>query len=368
MLSARWRTIARPRPVPPWRGCAPCPPGRSARRSGAGARPAMPGPSSRTSRAARPPSVLQRRTSTLPSRRACTSRRCRRGSPGSGAAVRSRSRLRADPASSRGDASLAWTRRGCPARRRTSWRRSPGRHALPARRALPRLEAGQLEQVSHQRRHPLGVDRILPRNRCGFAGSFSAPSSSASTNAADRRERSAQLVGRVGHEVAADLLHAASVGDVVEGDHGAVRGALHRRGKGPPTSDVAPGGGALTWTSASRRSPGAQDLLDQRRRPRAAGPPPGSDGPRGGGGRARGAGSRWPGARSPVVHAPAAPRPSTKGWRRRARARARPRSSRSCSLLRRLVRGSAPARRSRPAGRRATAPRGRRRRTGARSP
>ena len=129
-----------------------------------------------------------------------------------------------------------------------------GRHALAARGPLAGLQAGQLEQVAHQGRHPLRVDADLAQEALGVRRLVQRAVLERLDEPADRGERRAQLVRRVGHEVAADLLHAPAVGDVVEGDHRPVRGALHARETARPTSAYTRRRW-WTWTSASRRSP-----------------------------------------------------------------------------------------------------------------
>ena len=70
-------------------------------------------------------------------------------------------------------------------------------------------------------------------------------------------------MGGVGHEVAADLLDAAALRDVVEGEHGAVGRALHAR-EGPAHQRVdAPQMLHLHLRLAALA--GAQDVLHQRR-------------------------------------------------------------------------------------------------------
>ena len=83
----------------------------------------------------------------------------------------------------------------------------------------PGLEAGEVEEVVHEALHPQGVvadrgEELPPqvlRRLIVQKGLGEAP---------HRGERCLELVRGVGHEVAADLFHAAQLGDLQERDHG----------------------------------------------------------------------------------------------------------------------------------------------------
>ena len=103
--------------------------------------------------------------------------------------------------------------------------------AIDVERLLAGVEPRQPQQILDQPLHPLRVARDdleepAPRPRAGvaFGQRFDV--------AADRGQRRPQLVRHVGDEVAADLIGAPQLGDVVQHEHDAVRrGAGRRRGR-----------------------------------------------------------------------------------------------------------------------------------------
>ena len=70
---------------------------------------------------------------------------------------------------------------------------------------------------------------MISRNRAVLVG-LASPSGKRLDVAADRRQRRPQLVRDVGDEVAPDLVRAPQIGDVVQDEHGAVRGRRRRAG------------------------------------------------------------------------------------------------------------------------------------------
>ena len=100
-------------------------------------------------------------------------------------------------------------------------------------RLLPRVEARQAQQVAHQPLHPHGVARD-DLEKAARRGGVGAAVEQRFDVAPHRRERCAQLVRDVGHEVPAYAIGAAQLGDVVQHDDGAGRslgahrGAAHR--------------------------------------------------------------------------------------------------------------------------------------------
>ena len=101
-----------------------------------------------------------------------------------------------------------------------------GARLVRLRRARARLEARQLEQVLDQRRHAVRVRADLAEEALGGARLVLGAVLERLHEAADGRERRAQLVRGVGHEVAAHRVEPLALGRVVEGQHGAVAGAL----------------------------------------------------------------------------------------------------------------------------------------------
>ena len=98
---------------------------------------------------------------------------------------------------------------------------------------LAGVELGQPQQILHQPLHPRGValddlEEALPAPRVVRVVEQRLDV------AANGRERRAQLVRDVGDEVAADLVGALEVGDVVQHEHGAAAGGRPPAPAGPP--------------------------------------------------------------------------------------------------------------------------------------
>ena len=106
-------------------------------------------------------------------------------------------------------------------------------HGDQVERLLAGVEARQPQQILDQPLHPLRVPRDDLEKRPRSSASAS-PSRQRFDVAADRGQRRAQLVRDVGDEVAADLIGAPQLGDVVQHQDDAVRGGAGRRRRASP--------------------------------------------------------------------------------------------------------------------------------------
>ena len=97
-------------------------------------------------------------------------------------------------------------------------------------RFLPGVEPCEAQQILHQPLHPFGVPRDDFQEPPALVGARAAVGERFDV-AANRRQRRAELVRDVGHEVAPDLIGAAQVGDVEQHeDHAVHAGACRWRG------------------------------------------------------------------------------------------------------------------------------------------
>jgi hypothetical protein len=111
------------------------------------------------------------------------------------------------------------------------------RDAFPARRPLARFQPRQLQEIRDERGHAVGGGRDALQEAPRDGWILHSAVFQGLHEPANRRQGRAQLVGRVGDEVAPDLVHAAALRHVLEGQHRAVRHPL-LAGEGPGLQGV----------------------------------------------------------------------------------------------------------------------------------